>query len=41
LLQHKADFNLVNDAGLTAIDWAEKDRHSDIADILRAAGEKK
>lgn len=38
LLKHQADPTIVNDNDETAVDWALKGKHTDIEDILRAAG---
>ncbi len=38
LLAHQADPTIVNDRGETAVDWALKERNTDIEDLLRKAG---
>ncbi len=38
LLAHQADPTIVNDRGETAVDWALKEKNTDIEDLLRKAG---
>jgi ankyrin repeat protein len=38
LLKNEADPTIANENGETAVDWAMKNKHTDIEDLLRAAG---